>query len=196
MYEGIKDTELTNCPHCGSDKIRKSGILPTGYQRYHCRNCEKKFSVLTTIKFQHKSGEICPYCKSEYTKKAGFLRDGTQRYTCNSCNKRFSSKTVIKERISYVCPKCSSHKLRREGKTIDGEQRYYCKKCKSVFTPTKIKEIHKVKCPKCGHEEAVQWKKVKGNTGKPYYRCINCYHKFMEGGKLALTEKQRWTTPP
>lgn len=195
MYEGIEDKVLKECQYCGSKLIRKSGILPTGYQRYHCRECGKKFSVLTNIKFRHKSGSICPYCHSEYTRKAGFLKDGTQRYVCNTCNRKYSDKTVVKERIKWVCPKCRSHKLRREGKTKDGEQRYYCKLCRSVFTPTKVKKIYKVECPKCHTKEAIKWDKVKSRTGKPYYRCTNCHHKFVEGGKLALTEKQKQMIP-
>jgi transposase-like protein len=33
------------CPHCGSHKVHKNGILPTGGQRFMCLKCEKHFTL-------------------------------------------------------------------------------------------------------------------------------------------------------
>lgn len=134
MYEGIEDKVITVCPHCGSTRIRKAGHLTNGYQRYHCRDCNKKVSALTTAKYYRKSDTECPYCHSFHTRLAGTLKDGTRRHICNDCKKGFSAKTVIREEITEICPFCKSHNLRRDG-VRDGVQRYHCKDCHTTFTP-------------------------------------------------------------
>lgn len=135
MYEGIKDKPITNCPHCGSKNIRKAGILPSGYQRYHCRDCNKKISVLTTYKYYRQADTQCPHCKSFHTRKGGTLRDGTTRHICRDCGKSFSSKTVIKEEVKEKCPYCkSADNIIRNGYR-EGKQKFFCKNCKRSFVP-------------------------------------------------------------
>ena len=158
MYEGIEDTPITSCPHCGSTKIRKAGHLPTGYQRYHCRNCNKKISVLTTAIYYRKTDVECPYCHSFHTRLAGTLKDGTRRHVCCDCNKGFSAKTIIREEIKETCPFCKGNNLRRDG-VRNGVQRYYCKDCKIVFTPGSQKfDVTKKKIQKAYREGAQIWK--------------------------------------
>lgn len=139
MYEEIEDKVMTECPHCGSKNIRKAGHLPSGYQRYHCKDCNKKISALTTAKYYRKTDVQCPYCKSYHTRLAGTLKDGTRRHLCRDCGKGFSAKTIIREEITEKCPFCNSSNLRREG-IRNGVQRYYCRDCKTVFTPGSQKE--------------------------------------------------------
>lgn len=195
-YKGIINRELTECPHCKSKAIRKAGILPSGYQQYHCRECKRKFSVLTFVKFFHESGKICPYCGTTYTRKSGHLKDGTQRYTCNMCSKRFSDKTVIRKEINKNCPRCGSANLIRSGKFKSKnakryKQIYLCKDCGRIFNSTKVKHLYKAECPRCGAKAAYKWEKTKNSAGKNYYYCTECKHKFVKGGKTALTAEQK-----
>lgn len=139
MYEGIEDIPMVRCPHCGSDKIRKAGHLPNGYQRYHCRNCNKKISALTTAKYFQMSDTPCPHCGSYHNRLAGRLKDGTRRRLCRNCGKGFSEKTIIREPITEKCPQCKSSNLIREG-LRDGVQRYMCRDCGKTFTPGSQKE--------------------------------------------------------
>lgn len=133
-----KKEEITKCPHCGSDKIRKAGFLPNGHQRYHCKNCNKKISALTETKYYQRTKYACPYCGSHLNKKAGRLKDGTIRRHCNNCGKGFSEKTVVRPPITEKCPFCESTNLRREG-IRNGVQRYFCRDCNIVFTPNSQK---------------------------------------------------------
>ena len=130
----MEQEALKNCIYCESKNIVKAGILPSGGQRYRCKDCKKKFSVSTKDKFFHEGDEKCPYCGSVYTRKSGFLRDGTHRRTCRNCGKTFSERTVIKDKITIACPHCLSDNIIHYGHN-KGQKQYYCKTCKRAFIP-------------------------------------------------------------
>ena len=139
MYEGINDYKLDSCSYCGSKEIRKAGMLPSGYQRYHCRACGKKFSVLTNVKFFHTTGEKCPHCGSYHNRLAGRLKSGVQRWMCHTCGKTFSEATTIREKVTARCPACNSQNVIRDGKR-SGYQKYLCRDCNKSFVPYGAKE--------------------------------------------------------
>ena len=191
MYEGITDKVFTECPHCGSKRIRKSGKLSSGYQRYHCAECNKKFSSLTFVKLYHESGKKCPKCGSTFTYKRGLLASGKQRYACNTCGLIFSEDTKIRKKINEICPHCGSSNIIRHGivhlKIHKNKQKYCCKDCGKTFVHKRKKKVYKVLCPSCGTKGAYKWtRRVKG-TEYPYYNCLNCHHKFTKKGRLGLT---------
>lgn len=189
MNKDVENRTIKKCPHCGSERLRKSGFLKSGYQQYYCRDCKKRVSALTEKKFHHTSEVGCPHCGSYYNKKLGRLKSGAARRICSNCGRSFSEKTVVKEKITEKCPKCNSSKLVRHGKNKDGEQKFKCKECNHVFRP-KIVEYFEVECPKC-HTKRATKSTTTGYLGQPCYRCSSCHHRFMEGGRLALTQKQK-----
>lgn len=179
MYEGIEDTPMTKCPHCGSTKIRKAGHLPNGYQRYHCKDCNKKISALTTAKYFQKSDTPCPYCGSYHNRLAGTLKDGTRRRICKNCGKGFSAKTIVREEITEKCPFCFSSDLIRDG-VRNGVQRYFCKNCRTVFTPgsqkgdkKKKREAQKMYCEGISIYKIARTFRLTERTIRSYIKDLN-----------------------
>lgn len=52
--EFINSIKIKQCPKCGSASIVKNGFYISGYQKYLCKNCGKKFSPLTNTIFDSK----------------------------------------------------------------------------------------------------------------------------------------------
>jgi len=47
----LNSYEVTKCRYCGSDLIRKEGYSDSGIQRYRCKECGKRFNILTNTVF-------------------------------------------------------------------------------------------------------------------------------------------------
>jgi DNA-directed RNA polymerase subunit RPC12/RpoP len=64
----LNSHEVTKCRYCGSDLIRKEGDSGNGNKRYRCKECGKRFRILTNTVFDSHKISI-----SEWM---GFLLDG------------------------------------------------------------------------------------------------------------------------
>lgn len=169
------------CPYCEGSNIKKHGILPSGNQKYYCKDCDKSFSKNTVIRLTKSTIEDkCPYCGGELTTK-GWNKSGTRRYKCKVCGKGCSEHTVkLPKKDAKECPHCHSKFTRKQGKLKSGKTRYYCKTCKTYFSDgTVIKEPINVKCDSCNSSNIIRSGRDT-KTGKQRYKCNECGKKFVE----------------
>lgn len=168
------------CPYCNSTKVRKSGKLPSGKQRYLCTTCGKYHSEGNPIK--KVEYHICPHCGGR-TRKSGYNDSGSQRYLCLDCGKKSSGNTTLKYFRDYEsgieCPFCHSKYIKKGGHLKDGTQRYECKGCKKFFSSkTIIKEDLGKECPRC-HSHRIGTSGHNRN-GSIRYRCLDCKSRFSD----------------
>jgi DNA-directed RNA polymerase subunit RPC12/RpoP len=64
----LNSHEVTNCRYCGSDLIRKEEDSGNGNKRYRCKECGKRFRILTNTVFDSHKISISGWM--------GFLLDG------------------------------------------------------------------------------------------------------------------------
>lgn len=173
-------TEKKICPHCNSTKVRKSGKLPSGKQRYLCATCGKYHSEGNPIK--KVEYHTCPHCGGR-TRKSGYNDSGSQRYLCLDCGKKSSGNTTLKYFRDYEsgieCPFCHSKYIKKGGHLKDGTQRYECKDCGKFFSSkTVIKEDLGKECPRC-HSHRIGTSGHNRN-GSIRYRCLDCKSRFSD----------------
>lgn len=170
------------CPHCGSENVKKGGLLPSGRQRRYCKDCKKYWSDGIKPVKPTADGKYCPYCGGALKYK-GWNSSGTRRYVCKECGKGCSGENPVKRlpvHSEIPCPYCGTHNARRLGKLKDGTQRYQCNECGKGFSAhTAISEPVKLTCPKCGGKH-INRSGFDTKTGKQRYKCIDCKHKFVE----------------
>ena len=79
------------CPYCGSENVKKSGVLRSGVKRYKCNDCGKGFNANTVVTKETVSKpEKCPKCGATHISKCGHdTKTGKQRYKCVTCGHRF-----------------------------------------------------------------------------------------------------------
>lgn len=87
------------CPKCGSGRDQwKSGILPSGYQRYQCPDCGRFWNESphkagrkpgTKVRLRP-PGEACTRCGSTQTQRYGFAPSGKQKWRCTECGYAFT----------------------------------------------------------------------------------------------------------
>lgn len=170
---------MDRCPYCGSTRLRKSGKLPNGSQRYICKKCCKGFNENTKTK--EPLNRTCPYCGSTRMRKAGHNKSGTQRYYCNDCGRKSCDKEVqtffADINTDIECPHCHSHNLKKGGHLDSGAQRYICKDCSKYFSDkTILKPDLGLTCPTCGSHDIGTCGVEKG---KQRYRCKTCKRRFI-----------------
>lgn len=169
------------CPFCQGNNVRLNGKLPSGNQRYFCKDCNKGFSK-NTILIKPVITHKCPYCQGEL-RKAGYNRSGTERYVCKKCGKKCSRKNekelhepIFKYIEDKECPHCHSNRIKKAGKN-KGKQRFKCLDCDKIFSDaTVIREELNIICPKCEKDRITRC--GHNSNGTQRYRCKDCGHKF------------------
>ena len=166
-----------NCPRCGSENFRKSGLLKSGKQRYICKECGKGFSSSEPVVEVKKH---CIYCGSENTVKAGRTRWNKQIYLCNDCKRKFNENRA--EVIEATCPICGGE-LRYKGWSNNGHaRRFICVQCGKGFSgedPNNLKvRVIEHPCPYCGSENVRKGGRLK--SGAKRYYCNDCNKGYNE----------------
>jgi len=70
FFERLHILKTMNCIRCTSTTLHKNGILPSGWQRWRCFDCDKQFSVWGkrwTYTETFKADVIDEYCHSDKT---------------------------------------------------------------------------------------------------------------------------------
>lgn len=188
-----------SCPTCNSDNIKKNGFLPSGKQRWFCKDCKHYFSeevIPRTYKEETVDGKYCPYCGGNLKYK-GWNKSGSRRYLCKSCGKGCSGETPKRLNSFHSdlpCPYCGSYHAKKSGKLRNGESRYVCNDCgKGFSSKTKIQIIPQgLVCPECGSAD-IGTHGIDSKTGKQRYRCRKCKRRFVENAsqpKFQVHEKE------
>ncbi len=178
----IKEEEMTliRCPHCEETNIKKSGVLPSGKQRYICKTCNKGFST-GTVPRKSVDNHVCPHCSGPL-KYRGWNVSGHRRYKCKDCGKSCSGITVnlppkIFNEEGISCPFCQSQQIKKAGLLRSGIKRYFCKNCNKGFSPkTVIRDLINVHCTHC-HSGDVGTSGL-DKDGSQRYLCHSCKRRF------------------
>ena len=183
------------CPYCGSKHVNKCGHLPTGKQKYVCRDCHKTHSDGNPIKIMEYG--VCPHCGGK-TRKSGHNKSGSQRWLCLDCGKKSSGETTLKSFQEYnsevECPYCHGHHIKKGGKLRSGVQRYECKDCKRFFSDNTVlkPDLGKI-CPYCGSHEIGTAGHNRNGTVR--YRCKDCKRRFVENPQQKPVSKHYAVCP-
>ena len=186
-----------SCPHCGSENVKKNGLLPSGKQRWYCNDCKKYWSFGVEPVKPTTDGKHCPYCGGAL-KSTGWNASGTRRYACKECGKRCSGENPTKSlpvHSEIPCPYCGTHNARKLRQLKDGTKRYQCNECGKGFSAnTVISKPVNLTCPSCGGKH-IHRSGHDTATGKQRYKCADCNRKFVENPTQCLFQKHEKECP-
>ena len=177
-----------DCPNCGGNRLKKNGFLPSGKQRYFCKDCKKYFSSFEIIKKD--PPKECIYCKGTNTVKSGRGANNKQIWLCKDCNRKFIDGIRNVSQIKQRCPYCDGELTVKGWSNAGTVRRYKCKSCGKGFSGDlnnlKVKTID-MPCPYCGSENIKKGGLLK--SGIKRYKCNDCGKGF-NANTVAPTEPE------
>nr|XP_027224366.1 PR domain zinc finger protein 15-like isoform X1 [Penaeus vannamei] len=151
--------------HDSQDMSEEHNLLDDGVEKYKCRFCSLKMSVLVEIQRHMREAHPdrlfeCEVCQERLPTKAELcdhlgqhIASGEKPYSCTMCSRRYALPRQLKEHIrhhmnkTFACSQCpkrfrSEPALQEHFNLHTGNRPYGCDQCNKKFTSKHVLKTH------------------------------------------------------